>query len=180
METDPQLILPQLILKHTPLFAQVMFFGALLSALKSCASATLLAPSVSVSENIIKGTFKHLTQRQMLVVMRLTVLVFTVMVTILAMHSELSIFKMVESAYKVTLVAAFIPLVFGIYWKKSNPMGGLLSILFGLSSWLLAEFAYSDGIFPPQMIGLFMSLFGMIAGSLLISSDLVKEAETIS
>jgi Na+/proline symporter len=28
LETDSQLILPQLILKHTPLFAQIMFFGA--------------------------------------------------------------------------------------------------------------------------------------------------------
>src|SRR5580692_3650605 len=38
---DYQLILPRLIMKHAPLFAQVMFFGALLSAIKSCASATL-------------------------------------------------------------------------------------------------------------------------------------------
>lgn len=176
MAEDPQLILPQLILKHTPLFAQVMFFGALLSAIKSCASATLLAPSVSVSENIIKGTFKHLNPGQMLVVMRLTVLAFTVMVTILAMHSELSIFKMVENAYKVTLVAAFIPLAFGIYWKKANRLGGLLSILFGLCSWVLMEIAFPDSVVPPQMVGLLFSLFGMLTGSLLISSDLIKEA----
>ena len=180
MAIDPQLILPQLILQHTPLFAQVMFFGALLSALKSCASATLLAPSVSISENIIKGSFKHLTPRQLLVVMRLTVLVFTVLVTILALHSELSIFKMVESAYKVTLVAAFIPLVFGIYWKKAKPMGGLLSVLFGLSAWLIAEFAYPDAMVPPQMIGLLLSLFGMIAGSVFISAKLVQEPEPLS
>jgi Na+/proline symporter len=180
METDPQLILPQLILKHTPLFAQVMFFGALLSALKSCASATLLAPSVSISENLIKGTFKHLNPRQMLIIMRLTVLVFAVMVTILAMHSELSIFKMVENAYKVTLVAAFIPLVFGIYWKRANSIGGLLSVLFGISTWLLAEFAYPNGMVPPQMIGLLFSLFGMVAGSLFVSSDLISESEPLA
>lgn len=45
INTDSQLILPKLVLEHAPLVAQVMFFGALLSAIKSCASATLLAPS---------------------------------------------------------------------------------------------------------------------------------------
>ncbi len=45
LDTDSQLVLPTLILQHTPVFAQVIFFGALLSAIMSCSSATLLAPS---------------------------------------------------------------------------------------------------------------------------------------
>ena len=48
-------MLPTLILQHTPLFAQVMFFGALLSAIMSSASGALLAPSVAFTENIIRG-----------------------------------------------------------------------------------------------------------------------------
>ena len=104
LETDSQMILPKLIMGHAPLFAQIMFFGALLSAIKSCASATLLAPSVTFAENIVRGMFKHLTDRQLLKVMRVTVLCFAVIVTFFAINSELSIFKMVESAYKITLV----------------------------------------------------------------------------
>jgi Na+/proline symporter len=96
------------------------------------------------------------------------------------MHSELSIFKMVEGAYKVTLVSAFIPLVFGIYWKKANSIGGLLSVLLGFSTWILSEIAFSDAMVPPQMVGLLFSLFGMVAGSLLISSDLIRKAEPLS
>jgi uncharacterized membrane protein YphA (DoxX/SURF4 family) len=42
--------------------------------------------------------------------MRVVVLVFTAIVTIFAMNTESSIYKMVENAYKVTLVAAFVPL----------------------------------------------------------------------
>src|SRR5574340_1424170 len=34
IDSDPQLILPRLILDKAPLFAQVLFFGALLSAIK--------------------------------------------------------------------------------------------------------------------------------------------------
>jgi len=43
LEEDSQLVLPTLVLQHTPLVAQVLFFGAVLSAIMSCSSATLLA-----------------------------------------------------------------------------------------------------------------------------------------
>ncbi|MEI6470429.1 MAG: hypothetical protein WCO72_13280, partial [Betaproteobacteria bacterium] len=175
LETDSQLILPQLILKHTPLFAQIMFFGALLSALKSCASATLLAPSVSFSENIIKDFFDHPSPKKMLSIMRITVVVFAVIVTVVAMNSQLSIFKMVENAYKVTLVGAFIPLVFGIYWKRANPIGGLLSLTFGIVSWLLAELVLPGFIVPAQLLGLLASLAGMLIGGFLIPQEFLKK-----
>ena len=57
---NAELILPTLVLKHTPLVAQVLFFGAVLSAIMSTASATLLAPSVTFAENVIKGFFPHM------------------------------------------------------------------------------------------------------------------------
>lgn len=166
LESDSQMILPKLILGHAPLIAQVMFFGALLSAIKSCASATLLAPSVTFAENIVKGMFKHLTDKQLLKVMRITVLCFTVVVTFFAANSELSIFKMVESAYKITLVTAFIPLTFGIYWSKANSLGGLLAILGGLTVWISCEILAPQAMVPPQLAGLVASLTGMLLGGL--------------
>ena len=179
LNTDPQMILPSMIMQHTPLFAQIMFFGALLSAIKSCASATLLAPSVSFSENIIKGFFKHLSQKQLLIVMRCTVIGFTGLVTLFALNSHLSIFKMVENAYKITLVSAFIPLVFGIYWSKAKPMGGLLSIVLGLSVWIISELVAADAVIAPQLSGLIASLLGMLIGSLLIPQEMLKTARQL-
>ena len=88
LDTDPQMILPKLIMNHAPLIAQVMFFGALLSAIKSCASATLLAPSVTFAENIVRGFFKHLSDQDLLKIMRITVLCFTVVVTFFAINSS--------------------------------------------------------------------------------------------
>ena len=173
LDTDPQMILPKLILNHAPIFAQVMFFGALLSAIKSCASATLLAPSVTFAENIVRGFFKHLTDHDLLKIMRITVLCFSVAVTFFAINSELSIFKMVESAYKVTLVAAFVPLAFGVYWPKANSLGGLLAVICGLTVWIGCEILAPNSILPPQLAGLFASIAGMLLGSLL-PKDMLK------
>ncbi|MBU3544099.1 MAG: sodium:solute symporter family protein [Betaproteobacteria bacterium] len=166
LDTDPQMILPKLIMNHAPLIAQVMFFGALLSAIKSCASATLLAPSVTFAENIVRGFFKHLSDQDLLKIMRITVLCFTVVVTFFAINSQLSIFKMVESAYKVTLVAAFVPLAFGVYWSRANSLGGLLSVVFGLTMWISCEILAPNAIMPPQLAGLCASIVGMLIGGL--------------
>jgi SSS family solute:Na+ symporter len=167
MDQDTQLILPTLIMEKMPLFAQVMFFGALLSAIKSCASATLLAPSVTFTENIVKEIFPWRTDKQFLLTMRVVVFIFTLLVTALALNSKSSIYQMVENAYKVTLVAAFIPLAFGVYWKRATRQGALASVLLGLSSWILLEYMAPDGLWPPQLVGVLMSLGGMVCGSLL-------------
>ncbi|RJG05002.1 sodium:solute symporter [Noviherbaspirillum cavernae] len=167
IDKDSQLILPTLIMTKVPVFAQVMFFGALLSAIKSCASATLLAPSVTFTENILKGMLPKQTDKQFLFSMRVVVVIFTAIVTTFAMNTESSIFKMVENAYKITLVAAFVPLAFGLYWKRATRQGALAAIFLGLTTWLSLELAAPEGLWPPQLAGVLMSLGGMIVGSLM-------------
>ncbi|MCU6432284.1 sodium:solute symporter family protein [Undibacterium sp. Jales W-56] len=167
IDKDSQLILPTLIMTKVPMLAQVMFFGALLSAIKSCASATLLAPSVTFSENILKAMLPKQSDKQFLLMMRAVVLVFTAIVTMFAMNTGSSIYKMVENAYKITLVAAFVPLAFGLYWKRATSQGALASIFLGLSAWIALEIASPEGLWPPQLVGVLMSMTGMIFGSLL-------------
>jgi len=168
IDTDSQLILPTLVLERAPLFAQVMFFGALLSAIKSCASATLLAPSVTFTENIMRPMMRHMSDHQLLRLMRIVTLCFTVIVTVYAMYSKASIFKMVENAYQITLVTAFVPLLCGVYWKRATKQGALMAIFWGLAVWLaILIFGPEDPFIPAQFAGLIASALGMIAGSLL-------------
>jgi len=174
INTEPQKILPTLVMTKVPLIAQVMFFGALLSAIKSCASATLLAPSVTFSENILKPMFPNMTDKQLLRNMRIVTLSFTIIVTLYAMYalkSNLTIFKMVENAYQVTLVAAFIPLLCGVYWSKATNQGALFAIAAGVTTWvlMLANVPFLDSlqVYTPQGAGAIASLIGMIVGSLL-------------
>jgi SSS family solute:Na+ symporter len=165
---DSQRVLPTIILQHTPLLAQVVFFGAVIAAIMSTSSATLLAPSVTFSENIVKDLMPHLTDSEMLKVMRLSLVGFAICVLIYALNSDLSIFGMVESAYKVTLAGAFVPLVFGVFWKKSTSQGALFAIIFGIASWLLIELLWAETLLiPAQLFGLVVSMLSMVLGSLL-------------
>lgn len=166
IESDPQMILPTLVLQQTPLLAQVMFFGALLSAIMSTASGTLLAPSITLTENIIRE-FVPMDDRQLLLTTRIVVVCFTVVVTTFALMSQgMPIYEMVGNAYKVPLVGAFIPLVMGLYWQRATTQGALVSVIGGLLSWLLMEAYGTASIWPPQLVGLLVAFLGMIAGSL--------------
>lgn len=167
IESDAQLVLPTLVLEHTPVFAQAIFFGAVLSAIMSCSSATLLAPSVAFSENIVRNFFPTIGDHAFLRIMRLTLVCFAAIVLTFALNSEASIFKMVENAYKVTLAGAFVPLFFGAYWQRATTQGALTAIVGGLASWLLIELLVEAPLVPAQLIGLAVSMFGMIVGSLL-------------
>ncbi len=165
---DSQLLLPTLVLQHTPLAAQVLFFGAVISAIMSCSSATLLAPSVTFAENVIRGFWPKMGDHQFLWVMRATLVSFGGIVLAFALNSESSIFEMVESAYKVTLAGAFVPLLSGIFWKRATTQGALAAIFGGLLSWLMIEILIGEeSLIPPQLVGLGISALGMIVGSLL-------------
>ena len=172
IDADSQYILPNLILAHTPLFAQVIFFGALLAAIMSCSSATLLAPSVTFAENVLKPFLPKLADWQFLRLLRLIVLLFALAVLTFAVTSGSTIYGMVESAYKVTLVAAFTPLAFGLYWKRATTQGAACAIVLGLGVWLACELMIAQKILPPepflppQFAGWLASLCGMLAGSL--------------
>jgi len=154
-------------MQKMPFVMQVIFFGALLSAIKSTASATLLAPSVTFTENIWRQFHPHMSDRQELKAMRVTVLLFSILVLLYAISMQgTSIYEMVSGAYQVPLVGAFVPLLFGLYWPRANTQGAVLSMGFGLLTWLVLLATPFGEEFPAQLGGLLAAFLGMILGSL--------------
>jgi SSS family transporter len=160
-----QRILPNLILERTPVWAQVVFFGALLSAILSTASGALLAPTALFTENVIRPFARHMPDRQFLLLLRVVLVTFSLAALIFAINSKSTMYEMVQNAYKVTLVSCIVPLAAGIYWRRATNTGAMLSVGFGLVSWLIAEWVAADATVPPQLVGLAFSIFGMVLGS---------------
>jgi SSS family transporter len=164
---DTQKILPTLVMERMPVWLQVMFFGALLSAIMSTASATLLAPSTTFVENILKN-FHPLSDRRELRAMRITVSVFTVCVLGYAIVMEgTPIYELVAMAYQFPVVGAFWPLVCGLYWKRSTTLGAIWSIVLGMSSWAILAATPLGEVIPSVLGGFIVAGIGMVAGSLL-------------
>ncbi|MDA7416694.1 sodium:solute symporter family protein [Xenophilus arseniciresistens] len=165
---DPQKVLPTLVMEKMPFVMQVLFFGALLSAIKSCASATLLAPSVTFTENIWRQFRPHGSDRENLLAMRISVLVFAACVLAYSIQMEgTPIYELVSGAYQVPLVGAFVPLVFGLYWNRASTQGAICAVVLGIGVWISGHAMSWGEVFPAQLAGVLAAMAGMVLGSLL-------------
>ncbi len=165
---DPQKVLPTLVMEKMPFVMQVLFFGALLSAIKSCASATLLAPSVTFTENIWRQFRKGGSDRENLLTMRVSVLVFSLAVLLYSIRMQgTPIYELVSGAYQVPLVGAFVPLVAGLYWRRASTQGAVCAVVLGIGVWIAGLSMAWGEAFPAQLAGVLAAAFGMVAGSLL-------------
>jgi solute:Na+ symporter, SSS family len=166
-----QRVLPDIILNKTPIWIQILFFGALLSAIMSTASGALLAPTALFTNNVMKPFIPHMSDHQLLKAVRIVLLLFCAVSLVFALNSKQTMYEIIQNAYKVTLAGAFVPLFFGVFWKKANSAGAAASIFFGLLTWGAAEFklfptTIAGAEVPPQFFGLFAGIVAMIVASL--------------
>ncbi|MBP6888148.1 MAG: sodium:solute symporter family protein [Candidatus Pacebacteria bacterium] len=175
LATDSQLLIPTLIKENTNTFLQILFFGALISAILSTASGALLAPATLLAENIVKPFFKEMGDRMRMRIIQTGVGIVALGAIMLAYNPDAQIYELVAGAYSVTLVAGFAPLAFGLYTKWVNSFGAFFSITSGVMFWQAAEKAGTD--FPPTFIGFCASVLAIIIGSY-IGNLIEKNKET--
>jgi len=161
-----QQILPNLVLHKMPVWAQVMFFGALLSAILSTASGALLAPTALFTENVLRPFAPKMGDKQFLLMLRVVLVTFTMSALVFALNSTSTMYDLVQSAYHVTLVGAFVPLTAGAFWRRANTQGALASVLLGIGTWITFDMVGPEDGIPSNLLGLAASALGMLMGSL--------------
>ena len=158
---DTQLLLPNLILSSSSIWVQVLFFGALISAIISTASGAILAPAAILSENIFKPFFGYITDKQLLMLSRICVLLVSAVSLYLALLKS-NIFELVSSSSALSLVSLFVPLVAGLRARPVSPLAAIISMLTGMAAWLGA--LYLETEINPLIYGLGASFLGLLIG----------------
>lgn len=165
LQGDTQMAIPLLVLQHMGTGMQILTFGALLSAILSTCSGAVLAPATVLAENLIKPLYRHkISDPVLLKIMRLSVILIALVSMGLALHKK-HIFELVAESSALSLVALFVPLTAGLYWKRASLRGAILSMISGTAVWTYFEFFPGD--YPSLIWGLAASLTGMLTGSLL-------------
>lgn len=141
-------------------WVKIVFFGALLSAILSTASAALLAPAVVLGENILFSFAKKKTDDILLFLIRISVVILGIL-SVLLCFLKTSIYELVALSSSFTLVSLFATMTLALFWKKASSIGSITSMFFGLFSWGIAEMASAS--FPPILIGLFASIIVHLA-----------------
>ncbi|MCH7403528.1 sodium:solute symporter family protein [Belliella kenyensis] len=134
---NKQLLLPEMVLRHGGIHVQILFFGALISAIMSTTSSGLLAPAAIISENLIRPHFgKSLNDKHFLWILRTNIILVALVATIMAQWKT-NIYELVAEASMLMLVSLFVPLTAGIYWKKASEIGALASLIGGMLAYLI-------------------------------------------
>ncbi|AOP36357.1 sodium:solute symporter [Leptospira tipperaryensis] len=161
---DAQMILPKTVLAHTGLFTQILFFGALLSAVMSTASGAILAPASVLGENVIRPFLKNPSEKYLLRILRISVVVITLISLTMAIAKN-NIYELVSQASALSLVSLFVPLLAGLFWKRSTSTGAVASMICGFLVWLFWNLGSFE--IPASIPGLFASWLALLVGDFL-------------
>ena len=155
-------MVPRLVTEKTPFAVQVVFLGALMSAILSTASGGILAPSSILSENLVKPFVDYeLDDSRLLYITRISILVISFISLLMALYQR-NIYELVAGASALSLVSLFVPLVAGLFFKNRSQTAAVLSMFLGMSGWLLALYLQTQ--IPEIFYGLAFSFFGYITG----------------
>jgi solute:Na+ symporter, SSS family len=167
LKGDPKMIIPNMVLAHTSPLIQILFFGALVSAILSTTSGAVLAPAAVIGENLVKPYVKNLTDKQLLSVIRGAVLAVMLVCVYMAVVRQ-DIFNLVGESSAFSLVSLFVPLTAGLVWQRANLWGCLASMALGWGVWMYCYLIETQ--IPSILYGLLASLLSMVIGSLLTPS----------
>ena len=166
LQGDTQNALLILVSLHAPLWLQVLFYGALISAIFSTCSGALLAPSSILAENIIKPLLlPQASDRELLWCMRLSVVLMAIVATLLALHSG-NIYDLVAESSILGAVSILVPMLSALFVPRANAGGALASMLLGLLAYLWFAHGLPDFPVPALFMGISASLLGMGLGLL--------------
>jgi Na+/proline symporter len=165
---DTQTILPTMIIHHTPILVQILFMGALVSAILSTCSGAILAPATVVSENLIRKVFEKKFKTDIykdkyhLIVIRLSMLSMSFLAFLIANNNK-SIFELASASSAIGLVGLFVPFVYILNSDKPSAFLSNISAFLGCVVWGWMTFVDDFG-YSPAFFGFCMSLITLVIG----------------
>lgn len=159
---DMQQVLPRVMLAHMPMGVQVLFFGALLSAIFSTCSGAMLAPASILSENLVKPLWpRQLTDRQFLLLLRIAVVLMALAGCLMAMLRN-DIYSLVGEASVLGLVTLFVPMTVAVFWPTyCSRWPAIAAMVLGFVGWLIPAYFISS-VYPSLIWGLGSSVLAYL------------------
>lgn len=166
---NSQDIIPSLVNVMTSVPVQILFYGAMISAILSTSSGAMLAPATIIGENLIKPYTTNLSDKRLLLYTRLSVVLVAAISCYFAFDDS-DIVGLVVASLSLILVCLFAPFTFGLFWKKASITGAWAAIVIGGLTWL---FCYlSETRIAPTIYGFVINCLSMIIASILFPNKI--------
>ncbi|MFM2123675.1 MAG: hypothetical protein RL328_126, partial [Acidobacteriota bacterium] len=152
---DSRMVLPTLASTKVPFWIGALTMIGVVGASMSTCCGVIIATSAVISRNIIqRWSNRTMDDEQLLKLTRTAALPMTIGGALFAWYRpEPGI--LLALAFDIVLAGCVLPLVVGVYWKKSNATGAMASILIGTASRVVCyylvpeDLAGLDTLLPP-------------------------------
>lgn len=155
-------------------------FAAVAAAIMSTASGTLLASSTLIAKDILKDHFfKDISDKKFLLVTRVTTLAMGVIAIIIALYVQ-ELLVAIDVAYAILAGSIFVPIVFGLFWKRTTPKAAFAAML--ISALVVIGSLMVEGLSStnPILYGIVVNIVVLISVSLIGPSKAVPKTEESS
>jgi SSS family transporter len=171
---DYQNVIPALVNSMMGLPVQIIFYGALISALLSTCSGAMIAPASVIGENLIKPYASQITDKRLLLYTRLSVVLVAAISCYFA-YGDADIVSLIEASLALILVCLFAPFTFGLFWKKASVGGAWSAMGIGGLTWFSCFML--DTTIDATIYGFIISCISMVVGSLMFKDKINKIAK---
>ena len=166
--------LPVLAMEAMPAIICGLLFAGIVSATMSSADSDLLGAGSIFANDIYKILIKpSATDREVMVVTRVTMALVGVAATLIALFNTSSILSILMFAFTLRAAGSFFPYVLGHYWKGASTAGTIASLVAGTIVVVYLENISGGNLFgihftQPIVPGLVAGLIGFVAFSLIM------------
>ncbi len=157
-----QAIIPAIVTNYASVPVQVLFYGAIISAILSTSSGAMLAPATVIGENLIKPYLPDISDRKLLIFTRFSVVAVAGISCYFALNDS-DIVGLVAASLSLILVCVSAPFLFGFFWKRASVTGAYIAIILGAVIWFGCYL--NETQIDPTIYGTAASHLGMIVGS---------------
>jgi Na+/proline symporter len=136
---DPEQVLAALAQKHLPTVGYLVFAGALVSAILSTVDSALLVCGSLVSHNLAGLAMRDASERQKVMLARISVVAFAGVAYVLARSAE-SVHGLVQEASAFGSAGVCVAGTFGLFSRRGRSVAAYASLSTGTLAWLYAAY----------------------------------------
>lgn len=172
-----EMIIPRMLETALPAALMGIIIVLILSASMSTLASLVLVSSSSISIDFIKGfVWSKISDKQMIILMRVLCFVFVAISYVLAIMNSSTIVSLMSLSWGVISGMFLAPYVFGIWWKKTTKTGAWAGFITGGLVMIVGTVLTNQGLLPSVVTAPVISSLAMIVSC--ISVPLVSLIST--
>jgi sodium/proline symporter len=166
--SDPEQILPFMLLKLMPPWIAGILLAGAVAAMMSTADSQLLIATSSISEDIIhKALRRNFDDRKLVMISRITILVVGVIALVMAFTSKSLIYTLVHWAW-AGIGCSFAPaVILSFFWKRFTAWGAVASLVSGFATTVIWMTTGLDAIITARAATFIIAFFCAVLVTLL-------------